>query len=242
MNINMKDSKNNLPLITEGIRSFRWDHLFKEKNMNKIKDLDWKLLHSMGEIPEFEKLERWANECRDKGGARALEIGSFHGKSTALIAQFFNPTYAVDLWSNVDDGMNSYVDIGQQHFVPFIQNMIKLKLIDHVIPIVGTSSVLDSMPYLDLDFIYIDASHYYKDVKKDIECAVRHLSKVGVIVGDDYKRPGWGYPPYDPNHPHHGPNDPWSGVARAFDEFLDQNPTGFQMKEHYLGKILISRK
>ena len=208
--------------------------------MTKIKNLDWQSLHSMGEIPEFEKLEEWCDNCSKSYGYRALEIGSFHGKSTALIAQYFNPVYAIDLWSNVDDGMKSYQDIGQQHFISFIKNMVKLEVIDHVIPIVGTSSVLDTMPFLNIDFIYIDASHYYEDVKKDIRCAVRHLSGSGVLAGDDYKRPGWGYPPYDPNHPHHGPNDPWSGVARAFDEFLAEN-SEFKIKEHYLGKVLISK-
>jgi predicted O-methyltransferase YrrM len=209
--------------------------------LNKIKELDWQSLHSMGEMVEFIKLEEWASECKDRGGTRALEIGSFHGKSTAILAQFFNPVYSIDLWSNVDDGMNSYQDIGQQHFVPFIKNVIKLELIDYVIPIVGTSSVLETIPFLDIDFIYIDASHHYEDVKKDIRCAVRHLSKTGVLAGDDYKRPGWGYPPYDPNHPHHGPHDPWSGVARAFDEFLIEHPE-FYIKEHFLGKILIAKK
>ena len=210
--------------------------------MKKLKELEWQSLHSMGEMPEFEKLEEWASSCRDSGGLRALEIGSFHGKSTALIAQYFNPVYAIDLWSNVDDGMKSYKDIGQQHFISFIKNMVELELIDHVIPLVGTSSLLETMPFLNIDFIYIDASHYYEDVKKDIRCAVRHLSKSGVLVGDDYKRPGWGYPPYDPNHPHHGPHDPWSGVAKAFDEFLAENSDGFQLKDHYLGKVLICRK
>lgn len=210
--------------------------------MTKLKELDWQSIFSMGEIPEFIKLEEWCDTCKSNGGTRALEIGSFQGKSTTIIAQYFDVVYAVDLWGNVDNGLGSYTDIGQHHFLSFIKNMTNLKLIDQVIPIVGTSQGLETLPNLNVDFIYIDASHYYEDVKKDINCAVKHLSRTGVLAGDDYKRPGWGYPPYDPNHPHHGPNDPWSGVAKAFDEFLAQNPAGFQIKEHFLGKILISRK
>jgi predicted O-methyltransferase YrrM len=191
----------------------------------------------MGEIPEFNKLDSWAKICYDNGGTRALEIGSFHGKSTALLAQYFEPVYAVDLWGNVDDGVKSYSDIGQHHFISFIKNMIQLKLIDRVIPVVGTSTVLNLFPCLDVDFIYIDGSHKYEDVKQDLILSSRHLSDIGVMAMDDYKRPGWGYPPYDPNHPHHGPNDPWSGVARAVDEFLVEY--NFEIKEHNLGKVLI---
>jgi hypothetical protein len=210
--------------------------------LNKLKELDWKSLDTVGgEDIELSKLEEWASQCRDVGGTRALEIGSYHGKSTTILAQFFNPLYAVDLWGDMLDGINHYCDIGQVHFVPFISNMIKLKLIDLVIPLVGTSEMLQLFPFLNIDFIYIDGSHHYDDVKKDLNCAHVHLSNLGVIVGDEYKRPGFGYPPFDPNHPHHGPIDPWSGVAKAFGEFLIEHPE-FYIKEHFLGKVLISRR
>lgn len=205
-----------------------------------MKLLEWESLHSMGEMSEFKKLEEWCNECYLNGGRRALEIGSFHGKSTAILAQFFDVVYAIDLWGNVDNGIINYQDIGQHHFISFIQNMINLKLIDHVIPIVGTSRVLTTLPFLELDFIYIDASHYYEDVKLDIQNSLPHLKSGGWLVGDDYKRPGWGYPPFDPNHPHHGPNDPWSGVAISFDELMKTN-SDLKIHEHFLGKISIKK-
>lgn len=201
-------------------------------------ELNWQDLHSMGEMVEFVKLEEWCKECYLRGGRRALEIGSFHGKSTAILAQFFDVVFAVDLWGNVDNGIDNYQDIGQHHFISFIKNMVNLELIDRVIPIVGTSNVLRNIPSLNLDFIYIDASHYYEDVKKDIDNSLPHLVKGGWLAGDDYKRPGYGYPPYDPNHPHHGSNDPWSGVAKSFDELLETKPE-FKIQEHYLGKILL---
>lgn len=210
--------------------------------MNKLRELDWKSLDTVGgEDIELSKLEEWASQCKDSGGTRALEIGSYHGKSTTILAQFFNPLYAVDLWGDMLDGTSHYGDIGQIHFIPFVKNMIKLKLIDSVIPIVGTSDVLKLFPFLNVDFIYIDGSHHYKDVKKDLNYASAHLSKSGVIVGDEYKRPGFGYPPYDPNHPHHGPIDPWSGVARAFDEFLVEHQE-FCLHSHTFGKILVARR
>lgn len=205
-----------------------------------LKILEWESLYSMGEMPEFYKLQDWCKDSYVKGGRRALEIGSFHGKSTAILAQFFDYVYAIDLWGNVDQGLRNYDSIGQHHFTEFIKNMIKLELIDKVIPIVSSSSVLRTMPKLDLDFVYIDGSHFYEDVKKDIKNVVSHLSETGLLAFDDYKRPGWGYPPFDPNHPHHGPHDPWSGVARAVDEFLENNKE-FKIKEHHLGKVIIGR-
>jgi predicted O-methyltransferase YrrM len=204
-----------------------------------VKSLDWRSLHSMGEIPEFEKLEEWAKASHEGGGTSALEVGSYHGKSTVIMAQFFNPVYAIDLWGNVEQGLRGYQDIGQHHFEPFIKNIISLNLIDHVFPIVSSSSILELLPPLNIDFVYIDASHMYEDVKKDLLFVRRHLSNIGCIACDDYKRPGWGYPPYNPGNPHHGPNDPWKGVAKAIDEFLATND--FKIIEHHLGKVLIGK-
>jgi predicted O-methyltransferase YrrM len=206
-----------------------------------MKEIDWRSCQSMAEEPEQIKLEEWIRDhattmMRD---LFILEIGSYHGQSTAILAQF-GRVFAVDLWGNVDNGLGCYNDIGQHHFTSFIQNMIRLKLIEEVIPIASTSKFLDFMPFMNFDIIFIDASHQYDDVKLDINRSMRHLSSDGLFIFDDYKRPGWGYPPYDPNHPYHGPTDPWVGVAKAIDELLEHNI--FEIKEHFKGKLCLRRR
>lgn len=203
--------------------------------------VDWKTCESMSDLPELEKLESWCQDLYEslQRDLNILEIGSYKGKTTALMAQF-GTVLAVDLWGNVDDGIGCYVDIGQHHFVPFIQSMIRLKLIERVHPIVSTSKVLETLPNLNLDFAFIDASHQYEEVKKDIFRTEPHMSDKGLISLHDYCRPGWGFPPYDPDHPHHGPHDPWAGVHRAVDEFCETSQ--WKIKEHFLGIVLLERE
>jgi SAM-dependent methyltransferase len=203
--------------------------------------IDWRSVESMSEDHELEKFESWAKDKYDtkQRELRILEIGSFKGKTTAILAQF-GIVYAVDLWGNVDQGDKCYNDIGQHHYISFIQNMIRLKLIDRVFPITSTSVFLDTLPNLELDVIFIDAGHFYEDVKKDIGMSFKHLVDDGIMIFHDYKRPGFGYPPYDPNHPHHGPHDPWWGVVKAVDEFISLGE--FEIQEHYAGIVCLRKK
>jgi hypothetical protein len=62
-------------------------------------------------------------------------------------------------------------------------------------------------PDSHFDWAYIDASHYYDDVKKDLECWFPKLKRGGYFSGDDYGRRGF-----------------WDhGVTRAVDEFVSKN-------------------
>lgn len=197
--------------------------------------IDWRSCESMSDLPELEKLESWCSEKRDSMGRDliSLEIGSYKGKTTAIMAQF-GAVYAVDLWGNVDDGIGCYADIGQHHFVAFIQAMIRLKLIERVHPIVSTSVVLESLPNLSLDFAFVDASHHYEDVKKDLWRVEPHISEGGLIACHDYKRDSWGYGDCSRSQ-----TDPWGGVARAVDEFCET--CQWKIKEHFLGIVLLER-
>ncbi len=56
-----------------------------------------------------------------------------------------------------------------------------------------------------LDWAYIDASHYYTDVRNDIELYFPKVKRGGFITGDDYGRRGF-----------------WDhGVTRAVNEFIE---------------------
>jgi len=198
--------------------------------------VDWQSCHSMSEMPELLKLEEWAAfvHDREKRDLFILEIGSFCGKTTALLAQF-GQVLAIDLWGNVDNGLGSYESIGQQHFHTFIQNMIRLRLVERVHPVVSTSSFLDSVSRpLNFDFAFIDGCHSYDGIKLDLDRAEPHLSDNALLVCHDYKRPGWGYPPYDRGGQG---TDPWGGVGRAVDELLNEGM--FQLHEHFLGIVAL---
>lgn len=63
-------------------------------------------------------------------------------------------------------------------------------------------------PDAHFDWAYLDASHYYDDVRTDLETWFPKLKQGGFITGDDYDRQGF-----------------WDhGVTRAVDEFVKKNP------------------
>lgn len=198
-------------------------------------NLPWKDIPgcAISPLSEEEHMEQWvkAKHEEEQKDLYVLEIGSYHGRSTTMLAQF-GEVIAIDLHANVDVGLRDYQNIGQHHYQAFIQNMIRLELIERVHIVTSTSKCLERMPFMNFDIIYIDASHIYEDVKLDIERSNRHLSSKGLMMFDDYKRPGFG--------PNYGTNDPWEGVARAVDEFIGEGK--FEIQEHFEGKVCLARK
>jgi predicted O-methyltransferase YrrM len=195
-------------------------------------EVDWRSCDSMSLLPEEEAMEEWVKKhCEMLGrDLLILEIGSFHGKSASLLAQF-GQVMTIDLFSNVDDGLGSYQEIGQQHYIPFIQNIVRLGLIERVNAVTTTSKFLDCLPNINFDIVYIDACHRYEEVRDDINRSIRHLGEDGLMMFDDYKRPKLG--------PEWGTIDPWEGVARAVDELLATE--GFEIKEKFEGKVCLRR-
>lgn len=202
-----------------------------------MRKIDWRSCHSMSEDHELEKLESWCQWKSDELGReiRMLEIGSFHGKTTAIMAQF-GVVLACDLWGNVEDGVKHTELIGKGTFEPFISNMVRLALIGRVIPIVSTSSFLEFFKPVEFDLAFVDGGHYFHQVNIDLHHVEPHMSDNSLIVLHDYKRPGWGYPPFN----HNAKRDPWEGVAQAVDKFLAERP--WEVHEHYAGIIALRRR
>jgi len=109
----------------------------------------------------------------------------------------------VDIWDSTITGhtakhRNQSIEINYPKVVNRFKNNPKVKI--H-----RALSHEASIEYNDnqFDFIYIDASHAYKNVKVDLECWYPKLKQHGIICGHDY---------FD-----------FLGVARAVDEFVEIN-------------------
>jgi predicted O-methyltransferase YrrM len=132
----------------------------------------------------------------------SLEIGSWKGLSTSIIARYTNLLYCVDTWQGAQNEPAmaqeaSKVDV----FAQFKANMQALGLDNKVRPLVMTSD--DAFQIVkdgELNFIFIDGDHSYEQVKQDLRWANK-LTPLGVIAGHDY----------DAGHP---------GVMQAVDEVL----------------------
>jgi len=123
----------------------------------------------------------------------ALEIGSWLGLSSSFIAKnVSDKLYCIDPWDLQEEQAQhvSWAEHGPTLYNQFLSNMIHLGLTEKVVPLRGFSDQV--LPRLDIkfDLVFIDGSHKYENVKKDILNSSKLLKDGGIICGDD-----WGLPP-----------------------------------------------
>lgn len=217
-------------------------------------ELDWRNVGTTVEDPTLE-IEYGAMESlargivEKKGDGIAIEVGSFWGKSTVLLAQFFN-VIAIDIWGigqaqGNTGAMAKYSDIGGDSFSVFIKNVTERGLIywdknemsqSRIIPICGTSIVLDHFPQLDARFAFVDAEHTYPSAYNDMCRCARHLIPGGILALHDCARPKWGWPDFSRNEA-----DPWDGNYQSFCKFIDDNQD-FRVLDHVEGIMFMEKK
>jgi predicted O-methyltransferase YrrM len=135
-----------------------------------------------------------------------VEVGSWKGKSSSFMAtEIANSKknikfFCVDTWEGSVEHKNILKT--DNLYSIFIENMKSLK--EYYTPI-KTQSVLASQQFDDasIDFLFLDASHEYEDVKDDILAWWPKIKKGGYFAGHDY---------YD--------NIEWGGVKKAVDEYF----------------------
>lgn len=128
-------------------------------------------------------------------GAHFVEVGAWKGRSTAFMAvEILNSGKAikfdvVDTWQGSQEHQNDLEIKEGTLFNVFKQNLA---------PVEGTftslqmTSLAAAEQYADasLDFVFIDASHEYDDVKADIEAWLPKVKPGGTLAGDDTDWPG----------------------------------------------------
>jgi hypothetical protein len=122
-------------------------------------------------------------------GSRFVEVGSWKGMSSAYMAtEIANSEkdisfYCIDTW----EGSIEHTD--DKHLKDlyhiFLSNMKPVeKYYNHI-----KDSALNAVHLFEdnsLDFVFIDASHEYEDVKNDIIAWLPKVKKGGVLAGHDY--------------------------------------------------------
>jgi predicted O-methyltransferase YrrM len=123
-----------------------------------------------------------------------VEIGCWKGKSSSYLAEQIANSgksiklYCVDTWKGskgepIHD--NDPDVINQTLFETFTANMKPFE--QYYTAIRSTSlQAAEKFENNSLDFVYIDASHFYKDVKDDVSAWLPKVKKGGIIAGDDY--------------------------------------------------------
>ena len=140
-----------------------------------------------------------------KDGAKFVEVGAWKGQSAAYMAvEIINSGkridfHVVDTFEGSEEHQDNEVIKSKSLYKEFIDNTLP----------VAKSIILWRQPSLQvascfanksLDFVYIDASHSYENVKADIQAWMPKVKQGGILAGDDYLT--------------------YSGVKRAVDELL----------------------
>lgn len=170
--------------------------LDKECTMDKLADpldrLDIREKLSDGDTEALTDITKFCYILQmRRPGFRAVEVGSWKGWSTQVIARLIKKggggdLYAVDNWKGSEGDWNWQVAKEHDIFSIFRHNMTELGLQDIVHPMMMDSmKAAEIFEYDSADMIFIDANHRYKRVSDDIYYWLKKLRPGGVICGHD---------------------------------------------------------
>lgn len=202
-----------------------------------MEKMNWISVHSMtSETREYDKLEKWASEMEEKFGEDQtfIEIGSYHGRSTVLLAQYAK-IITID-WHGSVDGGPGFPSVATDHIKPFIRTMRQFNLLEtRVYPVICSSEVLNTLTLQNASLIFIDGDHTYEKCLLDIQRSHKHLRRGGYLVIHDMQREGPLWPECSTKV-----TDGQFGVSQAVHEYMDNNK-GYELVEHYTGIICFKR-
>jgi predicted O-methyltransferase YrrM len=130
---------------------------------------------------------KWANEKGATG--KAVEIGSYSGEGTMILAKYFKHVLAVDPWLNGYDINDVASSQCPMKFVlaKFHENTKDFDNVSY-----SQSKSLDALDFIkdgELDLIYVDGDHRYEAVLADLKGWLPKLRAGGVMAGHDWSFP-----------------------------------------------------
>lgn len=110
-----------------------------------------------------------------------VEVGSFAGVSSDLLARYCKKLYCVDLW-----GLFPGIETDKMEQAEFMFDEV-WKAHSNIEPIQGRASEI-AKQFRDnsLDMVYIDGDHSYESVKEDILVWMPKVKQGGYIAGHDF--------------------------------------------------------
>jgi hypothetical protein len=201
-----------------------------------MKTLNWKEVPTSGPdlFDEFERLDYWASLRYNEVGPErlAIEIGSFKGRSSVILSQYFNPL-CIDIFGGSD---NSPFESTGTDFSGFAETLRHFNLVDRAFPVVSSSRLLEVLPPLQAQFVFVDGDHHEIPCYQDAVRCDKHLVYQGIMVFHDFQRQGPAWPEKRVDYSQFG----FPGVDNAVRQFLSERPH-YQVLEHFQG-ILVARK
>lgn len=147
---------------------------------------------------DFPGFYRWVAEKVPYDGV-LVEVGVFMGKSVCFLGETLNElnkhcsVFAVDTFQgspNEPEHAEIISQLDDNLLRVFLRHMVKADLIGRVVPIVGEpKEVAERFKEIPIDFVFIDASHDYDNVRRDIESWLPKVKSGGIIGGHDIDWP-----------------------------------------------------
>jgi predicted O-methyltransferase YrrM len=126
----------------------------------------------------------WAN---GQGATdKAVEIGSYSGEGTVVIAKFFKEVLAVDPWLN---GYDINDRASQQCPMKFVFEAFQERTSPLGNILYSRGKSLDALQFFmdgELDLVYIDGDHRYEGVLADLKGWRKKLKEGGIMAGHDW--------------------------------------------------------
>lgn len=122
-------------------------------------------------------------------GSKFVEVGVWKGKSASyMCVEIANSNKNIEFYC-VDNWKGSIEHLGNPElpklYEIFTKNMEPVK--DHYTPVkMNSLEAVNLFPNESLDFVFIDASHEYEDVKEDIKAWLPKVKIGGILAGHDY--------------------------------------------------------
>jgi len=162
---------------------------------------------------------------------RIIEVGSWKGASAVHFANLTRDlgletvVFCIDTWlgsiehweKRGDEAHGSWFDSLElshgypQLYFQFLHNVIATGNAERIVPIPNTSSMAAQWLKahdIDAPLIYLDGSHYYADVLRDIIDYYPLVRSGGYLFGDDFQ---------------------WDGVAKAIKEFCRKSALSYDV-------------
>lgn len=118
------------------------------------------------------------------GKGEIVEIGSWKGRSTIWLARGSKSAGREKVYA-IDPHIGSYENKDENTYRAFMENIRQAGVADHVVPMVTKSEEAAAKWSRPIRLLWIDGSHEYEDVKKDILLWSRFLVDGGIIALDD---------------------------------------------------------
>ena len=142
------------------------------------------VMRTKSSIEGLINLCRWINHFIPTNTMRMIEIGSFAGDSTEIFCKWFKHVIAIDPWkSNVGDITSSCdMNVIYDRFCKKMAKYPNLNVIKCF-----SYEIVNNFQDGFFDFIYIDGSHQYFNVLRDISLYRHKVKKGGYLGGHDYR-------------------------------------------------------